>query len=103
MGTQPLSYLTTPLRHAPIGVCFHNAAARSPDHEAFVGCDQGARFTFAENEAPVDYVAADRFRTKQILFYMLLEHFTTNLYIQLIGPMDFLCLSDLRIRTVRAL
>jgi fatty-acyl-CoA synthase len=62
MATRPLSYAhggsTTPLRHETIGVCFDNAAARWPDREAFVVCDQGARFTFAEMKRQVDRLAA---------------------------------------------
>jgi fatty-acyl-CoA synthase len=62
MAAQPLSYThggsMTPLRHETIGVCFDNAAERWPDREAFVVCDQGARFTFAEMKRAVDALAA---------------------------------------------
>ncbi len=62
MATRPLSYAhggsATPLRHETIGVCFDNAAARWADREAFVVCDQGARFTFAEMKRAVDQLAA---------------------------------------------
>ncbi|HEY1935051.1 MAG TPA: AMP-binding protein [Acetobacteraceae bacterium] len=62
MASQVLSYVhggsTTPLRHETIGVCFDNAVARWPDREAFVVCDQGARFTFAEMKREVDRLAA---------------------------------------------
>jgi fatty-acyl-CoA synthase len=62
MATRPLSYAhggsAAPLRHETIGVCFDHAAARWPDREAFVVCDQGARFSFAEMKRAVDQLAA---------------------------------------------
>jgi fatty-acyl-CoA synthase len=62
MTSQQLSYVhggcETPLIYQTIGARFDEAAARWPDREAFVVCDQGVRLTFAEMKREVDRLAA---------------------------------------------
>jgi fatty-acyl-CoA synthase len=62
MTDQQLSYAhggcETPLIYQTIGARFDQAAARWPDREAFVVCDQGVRLTFAEMKREVDRLAA---------------------------------------------
>ncbi len=62
MTGQQLSYAhggcETPLIYQTIGARFDEAAARWPDREAFVVCDQGVRLTFAEMKREVDRLAA---------------------------------------------
>jgi fatty-acyl-CoA synthase len=48
----------TPLMFQTIGVRFDEAAARWPDREAIVVCDQGVRLTFAGMKREVDLLAA---------------------------------------------
>jgi fatty-acyl-CoA synthase len=62
MNNQQLSYAhggcETPLIYQTIGARFDEAAARWPEREAFVVCDQGVRLTFAEMKREVDRLAA---------------------------------------------
>jgi fatty-acyl-CoA synthase len=61
MASQQLSYAhgtsETPLIYQTIGARFDEAAARWPDREAVVVCDQGVRLTFAELKREVDRLA----------------------------------------------